>query len=293
MAEQEQTVDQQQEKAREKAEDDRYQRAEQQQAAYDDEYESRRETLSALALFQQDAVEQLAGGSRQNRRDYYQKLLSRLYIELRDLGASMLLDQLDAQLTQKHQGKCAMLVYSAVTQCYQMLVLDAPMADAANAVPDVFTAEREPMTWELLASYSADPELPVRASSLNPNFTITVGLCIANSLTALSGAIVGQYQKTVDINSGTGIVVIGLACLIIGETLLGRRTVTKGVIAVILGSIVYRFIYAIVFYTKVVPVECLKLLTAVIVALAIAAPSIKKWAAFQHRKLAAQRRGGN
>ena len=130
----------------------------------------------------------------------------------------------------------------------------------------------------------------VRASSLNPNFTITVGLCIANSLTALSGAIVGQYQKTVDINSGTGIVVIGLACLIIGETLLGRRTVTKGVIAVILGSIVYRFIYAIVFYTKVVPVECLKLLTAVIVALAIAAPSIKKWAAFQHRKLAAQRR---
>ena len=60
MAEQEQTVDQQQEKAREKAEDDRYQRAEQQQAAYDDEYESRRETLSALALFQQDSVEQLA-----------------------------------------------------------------------------------------------------------------------------------------------------------------------------------------------------------------------------------------
>lgn len=63
MAEQEQTVDQQQEKAREKAEDDRYQRAEQQQAAYDDEYESRRETLSALALFQQDSVEQLAGAA--------------------------------------------------------------------------------------------------------------------------------------------------------------------------------------------------------------------------------------
>ena len=140
---------------------------------------------------------------------------------------------------------------------------------------------------------TGDNQDMVRASSLNPNFTITVGLCIANSLTALSGAIVGQYQKTVDINSGTGIVVIGLACLIIGETLLGRRTVTKGVIAVILGSIVYRFIYAIVFYTKVVPVECLKLLTAVIVALAIAAPRIKKRAAFQHRKLAAQRRGGN
>ena len=132
----------------------------------------------------------------------------------------------------------------------------------------------------------------VRASSLNPSFTITVGLCLANVLTALSGAVVGQYQKTVDINSGTGIVVIGLACLIIGETLLGRRSVKKGVIAAILGSIVYRFIYAIVFYTKIVPVECLKLLTAIIVALAIAAPSIQKWATFQKRKMAARHKEG-
>ena len=132
----------------------------------------------------------------------------------------------------------------------------------------------------------------VRASSLNPSFTITVGLCLANVLTALSGAVVGQYQKTVDINSGTGIVVIGLACLIIGETLLGRRSVKKGVIAAIFGSIVYRFIYAIVFYTKIVPVECLKLLTAVIVALAIASPSIRRWFAFQKRKMSARTKEG-
>ena len=132
----------------------------------------------------------------------------------------------------------------------------------------------------------------VRASSLNPSFTVTVGLCLANVLTALSGAVVGQYQKTVDINSGTGIVVIGLACLIIGETLLGRRSVKKGVIAAILGSIVYRFIYAIVFYTKIVPVECLKLLTAVIVALAIASPSIRRWFAFQKRKMSARTKEG-
>ena len=132
----------------------------------------------------------------------------------------------------------------------------------------------------------------VRASSLNPSFTITVGLCLATVLTALSGAVVGPYQKTVDINSGTGIVVIGLACLIIGETLLGRRSVKKGVIAAILGSIVYRFIYAIVFYTKIVPVECLKLLTAVIVALAIASPSIRRWFAFQKRKRSARTKEG-
>ena len=132
----------------------------------------------------------------------------------------------------------------------------------------------------------------VRSSSVNPTFTVTVGLCIANALTALSGAMVGQYQKTVDINSGTGIVVIGLACLIIGETVLGRRSVTKGIIAVVVGSVIYRFIYAVVFYTKIVPVECLKLLTAVIVGLAIAAPTLKKWIGFQRRKAAYKRKGG-
>ena len=131
----------------------------------------------------------------------------------------------------------------------------------------------------------------VRASSVNPTFTVTVGLCVANALTALSGAMVGQYQKTVDINSGTGIVVIGLACLIIGETVLGRRTILKGAIAVVVGSVIYRLIYAIVLYTKIVPVEGLKLLTAVIVGLAIAFPTIKKWFAFRKKKAAAMKGG--
>ena len=111
----------------------------------------------------------------------------------------------------------------------------------------------------------------VRASSINPTFTITVGLCIANALTALSG---------------------GLACLIIGETVLGRHGVARGVIATVIGSIIYRFIYAIVLYTKIMPVQGLKLVTAVIVALAIAFPTIRKWAAFQTRKNAAARRKG-
>lgn len=131
----------------------------------------------------------------------------------------------------------------------------------------------------------------VRASSLNPAFTISVGLAISNALTALSGAIVGQYQKTVDVNSGTGIVVIGLACLIIGETVLGRRSVTKGILAAIVGSVIYRFIYAIVFYTHIVPVDCLKLLTAAIVALAISAPTIQKWISLR-RRMGNHREGG-
>lgn len=132
----------------------------------------------------------------------------------------------------------------------------------------------------------------VRASSINPAFTITVGLCLANAMTALSGAMVGQYQNAADINGGTGIVVIGLACLIIGETVLGRRTLIKGAIAAIVGSAIYRLIYAIVLYTKIMPVQGLRLITAVIVALAIAFPTIKNWILFEKRKTAA-RKGGN
>ncbi len=132
----------------------------------------------------------------------------------------------------------------------------------------------------------------VRASSVNPAYTITVGLCVSNALTALSGAVVGQYQKTVDINMGTGIVVIGLACLIIGETVLGRRTIGKGILAVMVGAVIYRFIYAIVLYTKVVPVECLKLFIALVVALAIAAPTIKAGVGLEKRRLTAGRKGG-
>ena len=123
----------------------------------------------------------------------------------------------------------------------------------------------------------------VSASSINPSYTITVGLCLANAMTALSGALVGQFQRSADINAGTGIVVIGLACLIIGETLCRRGSMTRGVLSAIVGSIAYRFIYAVVLKTKIVPIECLKLVTAIIVALAIAMPTIREKLAFARR----------
>ena len=123
----------------------------------------------------------------------------------------------------------------------------------------------------------------VRASSINPTFTVTIGLCIANALTGLSGAVVGQAQKSADINSGTGIVVIGLACLIIGETIVGRGAMFRGAVAVILGSILYRVVYALVLRSPI-PIDCLKLVTAIVVALAIAMPTLKQWAALQNKK---------
>ena len=114
----------------------------------------------------------------------------------------------------------------------------------------------------------------VRASSINTGLTITVGLCISNALTALSGAVLAQYQKTADINLGTGMVIIGLASLIIGETIFRKGKLWTKALAAIVGCIIYRFIIAVALRLDL-PSECLKLISAIIVALAIALPAIQ------------------
>ena len=118
----------------------------------------------------------------------------------------------------------------------------------------------------------------VRASSINPGFTITVGLCVSNSLTALSGGILAQYQKSCDMNLGTGMVTIALASLIIGETLIGKGSVIRRLLGVVIGSCLYRFIVALALRLSI-PAECLKLVSAIIVAVAIAFPYLQKKAA--------------
>ena len=113
----------------------------------------------------------------------------------------------------------------------------------------------------------------VRASSINTAFTITVGLCVANALTALSGAVLAQYQRPADINLGTGMVIIGLASLIIGDTLTPKGRVHTKILGALAGSVIYRFIIAIALRLDL-PSECLKLISAVIVALAIGLPAL-------------------
>lgn len=129
----------------------------------------------------------------------------------------------------------------------------------------------------------------VKASSINPGFMITVGLCVANSLTGLSGALLAQYQKSCDINLGTGMVTIALASLIIGESIIGKGSILKRVCGVVLGSCLYRFLVAVALRLNV-PAECLKLVSAIIVAVAIAFPYLKKRAAFSRQKSIAIRK---
>lgn len=129
----------------------------------------------------------------------------------------------------------------------------------------------------------------VKSSSINPAMTTTVGLCMGGAMTALAGCLLGEYQKSVDVNMGTGMVTVALASLIIGETIFGRRTIKVRVLGVILGSCLYRVIVAIALRFNL-PASALKLVSAVIVAIAISIPAIKELIALQKTKRAAMLR---
>ena len=118
-----------------------------------------------------------------------------------------------------------------------------------------------------------NPEM-VRSSSVNPAFTTTVGLCAANALTGLSGCLMAQSQKAVDINLGTGMVTIALASLLIGGTVMGRGGVFRRAVGVVLGSVIFRLVYTVALRLNM-PAFMLKLVSSVIVILAISVPYLK------------------
>ena len=130
----------------------------------------------------------------------------------------------------------------------------------------------------------------VAASSINPAFTTTVGLCAANALVALSGGLLVQYQKFSDVNLGTGMVVIGLASLIIGEVLTGRGSVPRGILAPVRGAVLYRIIIAAALAANV-GAQNFKLVSAVIVAAAISWPSVREKLQLYRLRREVQKRG--
>lgn len=154
---------------------------------------------------------------------------------------------------------------------YYRLVPSALIAAIAVVLMVLFLKTRLGLS---IRATGDNPDM-VRASSINTSFTITVGLCVSNACTALSGALLAQYQKAADINLGGGMVIIGLASLIIGEALLPKGKLWVKAAGAVVGSIVYRFIIALALRLDL-PSECLKLISAVIVALAIGLPALKQ-----------------
>jgi putative tryptophan/tyrosine transport system permease protein len=121
---------------------------------------------------------------------------------------------------------------------------------------------------------TGDSEKMVRAQGVDADRMRLLGLALANGITALSGALVAQYQAFADVGMGLGMIVAGLASVIIGETLIRPRGVLATIGAVILGSVVYRLVIAAALFIGLGPTD-MRLVTSVIVILALSVPQLR------------------
>lgn len=140
---------------------------------------------------------------------------------------------------------------------------------------------------------TGDNDQMVRALGVNTDSLIILGLALSNGLVALSGALIAQYQSFADVSMGIGMVVIGLASVIIGEVIFGINSLGRRLLAVVLGAVLYRLVIAEALELGM-PANDLKLVSALIVALALSAPVIKRYLDLLKRRINAanQERGG-
>ncbi|HPA55509.1 MAG TPA: ABC transporter permease [Bacillota bacterium] len=122
---------------------------------------------------------------------------------------------------------------------------------------------------------TGDNEDMCRASSINTDSVKIVGFALSNSIVALSGALVAQMQQSADVNMGSGMVVISFASLIIGSVIIKNKNITMGLLSVVIGSIIYRLIIALILTTNFPP-SYLKLISAIVVITALFVPNLKK-----------------
>ena len=130
----------------------------------------------------------------------------------------------------------------------------------------------------------------VRSSSINPGFTTIVGLCVANAFTALSGCLMTQSQKSVSIDVGSGMVTVALASLLIGRAFFGRGKIPLRAVGVVVGSVVFRLVYTIALRFNI-PAYMLKLVSSVIVIIAISGPYLRRQLPIVIKRIRAGREG--
>ncbi|MBR5961768.1 MAG: ABC transporter permease [Clostridia bacterium] len=131
----------------------------------------------------------------------------------------------------------------------------------------------------------------VRSSSINPTFTTTVGLCVSNAFTALSGCLMAQQQKSFDVNMGSGMVTVALASLLIGGVFVAKhKPIPLRAIGAVIGAILFRIVYALALRFSM-PAFMLKAVSSIIVVLAISGPYLRKQIPLMLRRWKASREG--
>lgn len=121
---------------------------------------------------------------------------------------------------------------------------------------------------------TGDNQRMIRSFSANTDNLIIVGVGISNGLVALAGALVAQNGGFADVGMGIGLIVIGLASVIVGEALFGTKTIARWTLAVILGAIIYRIVVTLALRVEFLETGDMKLITAVLVIIALVTPKI-------------------
>ncbi|MEK4007384.1 ABC transporter permease [Paenibacillus sp. FSL H3-0333] len=124
---------------------------------------------------------------------------------------------------------------------------------------------------------TGDNSRMIRSFGVNTDTTTILGISLSNGLVALSGALIAQYSSFADASMGIGMIVIGLASVIIGEAIFGAKNVFRATLAVLLGSIVYRIVVALALRVSWLKPSDLKLITAIIVIIALVFPSVQRY----------------
>lgn len=121
---------------------------------------------------------------------------------------------------------------------------------------------------------TGDNKRMIRSFSSNTNLMIILGLGLSNAMVAFSGALIAQQGGFADVGMGIGMIIIGLASVIIGEALFGTKSIARTTLAVIGGSIIYRIVVTLALRVEFLEPGDMKLITAVIVILALTAPKM-------------------
>lgn len=121
---------------------------------------------------------------------------------------------------------------------------------------------------------TGDNKRMIRSFSANTDHLVILGLGLSNGLVALSGALIAQYIKSADITMGIGMLVVGLASVIIGEAIFGTKTLVRTTFAVVIGAIIYRIVLGIALRIDFLDTGDVKLITGIIVVLALVIPQM-------------------
>lgn len=122
---------------------------------------------------------------------------------------------------------------------------------------------------------TGDNRRMIKSFGANTDITTILGVSVSNALVATSGALIAFSSKQANNNMGVGMIVIGLASVIIGEAIFGKKTIFRATIAVILGAIIYRVIYALALRVPGMDAQDMKLITAVIIVVALVVPTVR------------------